>query len=100
MPYFPAADPNEFVILVIGPLVLGPLSEVFGRARVLQAANLWYLGIAPHLSHVFCYFISLVCFYIVWNFGCAWAQNTGEMLAFRLMSGFGGSGCLSVSRLP
>ena len=29
--------------VAFGPLVLGPLSEVFGRARVLQGANLWYL---------------------------------------------------------
>lgn len=28
----------------IGPLFLGPLSEIFGRSRVLQGANLWYLG--------------------------------------------------------
>ena len=27
-----------------GPLMLGPLSEIFGRARVLQGANAWYLG--------------------------------------------------------
>lgn len=28
----------------LGPLFLGPLSEIFGRSRVLQLANLWYLG--------------------------------------------------------
>lgn len=28
----------------IGPLFLGPLSEIYGRSRVLQLANLWYLG--------------------------------------------------------
>ncbi len=28
----------------LGPLVLGPLSEIVGRARVLQAANFWCLG--------------------------------------------------------
>ena len=27
-----------------GPLLLGPLSEIFGRSRVLQLANLWYAG--------------------------------------------------------
>ncbi|RPD55141.1 MFS polyamine transporter [Lentinus tigrinus ALCF2SS1-7] len=58
-----------------GPLVLGPLSELFGRARVLQAANVWYLA---------------------WNFGCAFAQNTSQMLAFRFLSGFGGSGTLTI----
>ena len=30
-----------------GPLILGPLSEVFGRVRVLQAANFWFLGMSP-----------------------------------------------------
>ena len=31
-------------LLAFGPLFLGPLSEIFGRSRVLQIANLWYLG--------------------------------------------------------
>lgn len=29
-----------------GPLFLGPLSEIFGRSRVLQLANLFYLGMS------------------------------------------------------
>lgn len=29
----------------IGPLVLGPFSEMYGRSRVLQLANMWYLGV-------------------------------------------------------
>jgi hypothetical protein len=31
-------------------LFLGPLSEIFGRSRVLQLANLWFLGICFRLS--------------------------------------------------
>ncbi|KAJ7643699.1 hypothetical protein FB45DRAFT_280497 [Roridomyces roridus] len=27
----------------IGPLFLGPLSEIYGRNKVIQGANLWYL---------------------------------------------------------
>ena len=27
-----------------GPLFLGPLSEIYGRSRVFQFANMWYLG--------------------------------------------------------
>lgn len=27
-----------------GPLFLGPLSEMFGRSRVFQLANMWFLG--------------------------------------------------------
>ncbi|KAI1794152.1 MFS polyamine transporter [Ganoderma leucocontextum] len=59
-----------------GPLILGPLSEVFGRQRILQLANFWYLA---------------------WNFGCAFAQNERELLAFRFLSGFGGNGLLAIA---
>lgn len=30
------------------PQLLGPLSEIFGRSRVLQLANMWYLGVSHH----------------------------------------------------
>lgn len=30
--------------VAFGPLFLGPLSEIYGRSLVLQAANMWYLG--------------------------------------------------------
>ncbi|TFY75331.1 hypothetical protein EWM64_g8683 [Hericium alpestre] len=36
--------------VAIGPLILSPLSEIFGRSRVLQLANLWFLG-PPRLLH-------------------------------------------------
>ncbi|EMD32337.1 hypothetical protein CERSUDRAFT_161702 [Gelatoporia subvermispora B] len=58
-----------------GPLMLGPLSEIFGRSRVLQLANLWYLA---------------------WNIGCGFAQNTGQLIAFRFLAGLGGSAPLSI----
>ncbi|KAI0703412.1 MFS polyamine transporter [Cytidiella melzeri] len=58
-----------------GPLFLGPLSEIYGRSRVLQLANLWYLA---------------------WNLGCGFAQNEGQLIAFRLLAGFGGSAPLSI----
>ncbi|KAH9898224.1 MFS polyamine transporter [Cubamyces lactineus] len=57
-----------------GPLFLGPLSEVFGRARVLQAANF---------------------FFFVWNLACGFAQNEAELMVFRFLSGFGGSAPLA-----
>ncbi|KAI0686159.1 MFS polyamine transporter [Earliella scabrosa] len=60
---------------VFGPLVLGPISELYGRARVLQAGNFWYLA---------------------WNFGCGFARNETEMIIFRFLAGFGGSGTLSI----
>ncbi len=58
----------------IGPLFLGPLSEIFGRVPVLQLANL---------------------FYFAWNLACGFAQNSGQLLAFRFLSGLGGSAPLA-----
>ncbi|KAF7364751.1 MFS polyamine transporter [Mycena venus] len=59
----------------VGPLFLGPMSEIFGRNRIIQGANLWYL---------------------FWNLGCGFAQNTGQLLAFRFISGLGGSAPMAV----
>jgi MFS family permease len=59
----------------IGPLFLGPLSEVFGRVYVLQLSNLFYLA---------------------WNLGCGFAQNKAEIIVFRLLSGIGGSAPLAI----
>ncbi|PSS29845.1 hypothetical protein PHLCEN_2v2660 [Hermanssonia centrifuga] len=58
-----------------GPLFLGPLSEIYGRSRVLQAANLWYLA---------------------WNLGCGFTQNKGQLIAFRFLAGLGGSAPLAI----
>lgn len=57
------------------PLLLGPMSEVFGRVRVLQLSNL---------------------FYLVWNLGCGFARNKEEMIVFRLLAGIGGSAPMAV----
>ncbi|CAK5270620.1 unnamed protein product [Mycena citricolor] len=59
----------------IGPLFLGPLSEIIGRSRTMQGANL---------------------FYLLWNFVCGWARNKGELLAFRFLAGIGGSAPLAI----
>jgi len=59
----------------IGPLFLGPLSELYGRVRVLQAAN---------------------AFFFIWNLACGFAQNKGQMMAFRFLSGLGGSAPLAI----
>ncbi|KAF2170470.1 hypothetical protein M409DRAFT_19291 [Zasmidium cellare ATCC 36951] len=58
-----------------GPLLLGPLSEVFGRVPVLQLANM---------------------FFLVWNLACGFAQNAGELIAFRFLAGIGGSAPLAI----
>jgi MFS family permease len=59
----------------VGPLFLGPLSEIYGRVVVLQVANLFYLA---------------------WNLACGFAQNSGQLMAFRFMSGLGGSAPLAI----
>ncbi|KAK8190222.1 MFS multidrug transporter-like protein [Phyllosticta capitalensis] len=59
----------------IGPLFLGPLSEIYGRVPVLQLAN---------------------AFYLAWNLGCGFAQTKGQMIAFRFLSGLGGSAPLAI----
>lgn len=60
----------------LGPLILGPLSEIFGRATVLHSGN---------------------SFYLIFNLVCGFARNKGELLASRLLSGIGGAGGLVVS---
>ncbi|KAJ4387171.1 hypothetical protein N0V93_007760 [Gnomoniopsis smithogilvyi] len=59
----------------IGPLVLGPLSELYGRVIVLQCANL---------------------FYLFFNLGCGLSRTSSELIAFRFLAGFGGSAPLAI----
>ncbi|KAG6910339.1 hypothetical protein DXG01_011407 [Tephrocybe rancida] len=59
----------------IGPLFMGPLSEIYGRSRVTQLSNLFYLA---------------------WNLGCGFAQNKGQFIAFRFLAGIGGSAPLAI----
>ncbi|GAA5974705.1 hypothetical protein JCM5350_001257 [Sporobolomyces pararoseus] len=59
----------------IGPLVLAPASELYGRVRVLQYAN---------------------AFYIVFNLVCAFAKTKGQFIAFRFLAGLGGGVPLAI----
>ncbi|OAX84057.1 hypothetical protein ACJ72_01561 [Emergomyces africanus] len=59
----------------IGPLLLGPLSEIYGRTRVLQLANL---------------------FYLVFNIACGVSQSQTQLTAFRFFAGLGGSAPLAI----
>ena len=59
----------------VGPLVLGPLSEMYGRVLVLQGANLIFL---------------------VFNLACGFAQTKQQLMAFRFLSGIGGSAPLAI----
>ncbi|KAL4984101.1 major facilitator superfamily domain-containing protein [Aspergillus falconensis] len=58
-----------------GPLLLAPLSEIYGRRIVLSCAN-W--------------------FFVVWQIGCALAPNLASLIIFRLLAGVGGSGCITL----
>lgn len=53
-----------------GPLLIGPLSEVYGRKPILHITNLWFL---------------------IWNLVCGFAPNKGVLIAARLLAGFGAS---------
>jgi multidrug resistance protein len=59
----------------VGPLFLGPLSEIFGRRIILQLSNL---------------------FYFVFNLACGFSNNVPEIIAFRFLSGLGGSAPLGI----
>lgn len=58
-----------------GPLLLSPLSEIYGRRIVLTGANF---------------------FFVVWQIGCALAPNIGSLIVFRFLAGIGGSGCITI----
>ncbi|KXG45166.1 Major facilitator superfamily domain, general substrate transporter [Penicillium griseofulvum] len=59
----------------IGPIFFGPASELYGRVRLLQASNAWYLA---------------------WNLGCGFAQTKSQLFAFRFLAGIGGSAPLAI----
>ncbi|KAG9793386.1 Efflux pump vrtL [Exophiala dermatitidis] len=59
----------------VGPLFFGPASELWGRVRLLQLSNLWYLA---------------------WNLGCGFATNKPEIFIFRFLAGAGGSAPLAI----
>lgn len=60
---------------VIGPLILAPLCEIYGRRPILTLANT-----------IFC----------VWQIGCALAPNLNSLIAFRFLAGIGGAGCMTI----
>jgi multidrug resistance protein len=59
----------------IGPMFLGPLSELYGRSIILQVSN----GV-----------------FLAFNLACGFAQTSQQMLAFRFLSGIGGSAPLAI----
>ncbi|KIN03237.1 hypothetical protein OIDMADRAFT_119124 [Oidiodendron maius Zn] len=59
----------------VGPLFVGPLSEMYGRVIVLQTSNLIYL---------------------FFNLGCGLANTKTQMIIFRFLAGLGGSAPLVI----
>lgn len=59
----------------VGPLFLGPLSEMYGRVVVIQLANLVYL---------------------FFNLGCGLAKTKTQLIIFRFLAGLGGSAPLAI----
>ncbi|KAI1342697.1 major facilitator superfamily domain-containing protein [Xylariaceae sp. FL0016] len=53
-----------------GPLVIGPLSEIYGRKRVLHVSNVWFR---------------------VWNIACGFASTKEVLIASWFLAGFGAS---------
>lgn len=66
---------RRLIFTQVGPLVLGPLSEIYGRRIVLNGSNV-----------IFCAF----------NLGCALAPNLSGLIVMRFLDGVGGSACLTV----
>ncbi|KAG7441537.1 MFS polyamine transporter [Guyanagaster necrorhizus] len=64
-------------VLAYGELAffLGPLSEIYGRSKVIQFSNV---------------------FFFVWNLGCGFAQTKTQLIIFRFFAGLGGSTPLAV----
>ncbi|GAB1191296.1 hypothetical protein APSETT444_000468 [Aspergillus pseudonomiae] len=75
------AELQSFVVsiyvigFVVGPLVVAPLSELFGRAIVYHVSNVVFLGA---------------------TIGCALSTNVGMFLAFRLLCGCAGAAPLAL----
>ena len=59
-----------------GPLLIGPLSEIYGRQVVLHTSNIWFL---------------------FWNVVCGFATNKETLIASRFLAGFGASAIYSLA---
>jgi MFS family permease len=64
-----------------GPLVLAPLSEIYGRKPVWLLSSLWY---------------------VIWNTICGFAYNNALMIGARFLAGLGASAefAVGISNLP
>ncbi|KAH8170843.1 major facilitator superfamily protein [Sarocladium implicatum] len=53
-----------------GPVVIGPLSEIYGRSVIIHSTNVWFL---------------------IWNLVCGFAKTKEVLIASRFLGGFGAS---------
>ncbi|KAL1311893.1 hypothetical protein AAFC00_001965 [Neodothiora populina] len=67
---------SAFVLAyAFAPMFIGPLSEIFGRIRVLQTCNAWFL---------------------IWTIICGFAHAEALMVVARLLSGIGGGAIFAI----
>lgn len=59
----------------MGPLILSPLSELYGRRIVLNVATTLF---------------------VLFQIGCALSPNIAALIVFRTITGMGGSACLTI----
>ncbi|OJJ53831.1 hypothetical protein ASPSYDRAFT_61798 [Aspergillus sydowii CBS 593.65] len=59
----------------VGPLILSPLSELYGRRIVLNVATTLF---------------------VLFQIGCALSPNIAALIVFRTITGMGGSACLTI----
>lgn len=59
-----------------GPLIMGPLSEIYGRKPILHCSNIWFL---------------------IWNLVCGFANSKGLLIASRFLAGLGASAIYSLA---
>ena len=59
----------------IGPLAIGPLSEIYGRKPIIHSTNLWFL---------------------IWNLICGFANSKSLLIASRFFAGFGASAVYTI----
>jgi MFS family permease len=60
----------------IGPMILGPLSEMYGRVIVLQVGN---------------------AVFVLFSVACGLSKSVVQLILFRFLSGLAGSAALAVS---
>jgi len=58
------------------PLIIGPLSEVYGRKSIFHTTNIFFLA---------------------WNLTCGFANSKGLLISARLLAGFGASAVYSLA---